>query len=180
MKNFFLIILAGLGLVASCDKSKDNIKLGDLPGISETGSNTFGCMINGKGFIPQTHFGDYLASPLSAEYIRHYGLGDSPISIVGTDDNHDPVINIYFIIDTTGVQSGSLVVLHADSAGHQSSAGLDKFGIYKIISPLFGQVHILKYDVPGKILAGTFSFTAVDTAGNKAVITDGRFDVKLQ
>ena len=180
MKKIYLLLLAGLSLVASCDKSKDNIKLGDLPGISETGANTFGCMINGKGYIPQTHLGSYIL-PLEAAYFGEYnGSRNWSISIGTIDDNHIPNVSFHFIIDSAGMRTGSMVVLHSDTAGHLSSAVLDKFGIYKIISPQFGQLQILKYDVPGKILAGTFSFSAVDTAGNKAVITDGRFDVKLQ
>lgn len=180
MKNLILLILVSSTLLTGCYKVLNNIKLGDLPAETQIGANTFGCLINGKGFIPQTHFAVPPPDFLKAGYTAHYGIYDWQISIYATDNNNTPYTNVSLYIDTLGLRTGSTIVLHRDTSGHRSSADLRQFNHYYVVPPLAGELHILKYDVPGKILAGTFSFSAVDTtSGERAVITEGRFDVKL-
>jgi len=49
--TLFLLIV-GLILITSCDKDDDQNPLDKLPPITQNGAQTFGCLINGKPFIP--------------------------------------------------------------------------------------------------------------------------------
>jgi len=46
-------------------------------------------------------------------------------------------------------------------------------------APLTGQLTITKLDLQNRIISGTFYFDAVNPAGDKVSVTDGRFDVKF-
>ena len=51
MKNLFLITSFVL-LISSCKKSKPSNPIDQLPPETQTGANTFGCLVNGEVFKP--------------------------------------------------------------------------------------------------------------------------------
>lgn len=53
--TFLIVLLATTLLAASCKKDKaqdDRTELEKLPPITQTGANTFGCLVNGKAWLP--------------------------------------------------------------------------------------------------------------------------------
>ncbi|CAD0001286.1 hypothetical protein [Flavobacterium salmonis] len=55
MKNLLLLFTA-LFILTSCDKDKDDDKptnpIDQLPPVTQTGANTFGCLLDGEVFKP--------------------------------------------------------------------------------------------------------------------------------
>ena len=51
MKNILIITMLMLLCAASC--KKDNKNEDQLPPATQTGANTFGCLVNGKVFVPK-------------------------------------------------------------------------------------------------------------------------------
>jgi len=60
MKNLFLILLTALSL-SCCDKDDNNnkIPLDQLPPATQTGANTFGCLLDGEIFKPGIYHNSY-------------------------------------------------------------------------------------------------------------------------
>ena len=66
MKQFLLIILSLILLSSSCRKNKTNEPVDQLPQETQTGANTFGCLVDGKVFLP---IGNPLSGPIKkAQY----------------------------------------------------------------------------------------------------------------
>ncbi len=70
------IIMAGcftILIAASCKKNKPpKTELEKLPPATQTGANTFGCLLNGVAFTPA---GGILDNVLSVQYDPAYGMG---------------------------------------------------------------------------------------------------------
>ena len=54
----YLIILMALAFITCCKKTDSlDAELAKLPPITQTGANTFGCLVNGKAYIPSGNDG---------------------------------------------------------------------------------------------------------------------------
>ena len=56
MKNALLLLLTLLAL-AHCTKKKDPDPVDQLPPATQTGANTFGCLVNGQAWTPKGYSG---------------------------------------------------------------------------------------------------------------------------
>ena len=178
-----LILLATILLAASCkkDKIKDTrSELEKLPPITQTGANTFGCLVDGVAWLPN---------------------GSKP-------QTGGPNIQLY--VDPTFQGGAFYVTGHQynnfQSKISFGSGGCTSGGIYNINLPLQaidynrflnnvntcefsssdagsfrkGSFNISRYDLANGIFSGTFEFTLKSQAcGDTIRITNGRFDVKL-
>ncbi len=150
-----------------------------LPPITQAGLNTFGCTINGKVFVPDNHMD---GPNVSAVHL----YSDYNLVIYGRKDTADAEYSVELMIDSTGMRTGAIMQLkYKDTVtlGESSAVYEDvrKEGSrYKIVPPLPGMVHILRYDKAQKIIAGTFAFSAINKSGKTVQIKDGRFDLKIQ
>ena len=52
----FILIVSLVIIGIACKKKSDN-PIDDLPPVTTTGANTFGCLVNGELFIPKVNFG---------------------------------------------------------------------------------------------------------------------------
>jgi len=55
MKNILLLTISFFLLSSSCKKNKPTNPVDQLPPETQTGANTFGCLINGEVFKPGGH-----------------------------------------------------------------------------------------------------------------------------
>jgi hypothetical protein len=60
MKNLMTLLL--LALLTSCSEESNSNPESQLPPITQTGANTFGCLIDGKLFIPRDGTGNWSGS----------------------------------------------------------------------------------------------------------------------
>ena len=59
MKQYLIIVLA-LSFITCCKKTDSlEAELAKLPPITQTGANTFGCLVNGKAYIPSGYDGQF-------------------------------------------------------------------------------------------------------------------------
>ena len=161
-----------------------------LPAITQTGANTFGCIINGEILIPK----DGLPSLGGPKSSKRKGIS------VNYDQNNNFIIyagnfrgetkpNIYIYIHnltSTGTYSFGL------SNGENSSAFEPNYphcwtrpyniGYTKkyLSNTNSGTITITKIDTVNKIVSGTFQLTAFDENNSEETIeiTDGRFDMQ--
>ena len=95
MKN--IVIIATLMLLCAAGCKKDKASEDQLPPATQTGANTFGCLVNGKVFVPKGYDGTGRPNP----HVQYdYDLKGQPyLSIKGahyTNSNFQAGVNIGF------------------------------------------------------------------------------------
>ena len=131
-----------------------------LPAETQTGANTFGCLVDGKVFVPK---GSFPYSGLSASI-------------------QFEILN--FNAKNKEESTGMVIILRGFNkiGEYVITSSNDEIGISKDNQDFYaydGKIIITKYDRVEKILSGQFYFTAKHSQTGKTIsITDGRFDVK--
>ncbi len=182
MKNFklIIIIIACANIFAACKKDKtEPIELSKLPPTTQTGANTFGCLVNGKVWIPKGYNGSGTPNP---HIIYSTGLNGIPYLSIDTRlyENNNSAGEIYISI-------GNLdhIGFYFTPTDFRFSAGwtsvLGNCGMTTLDSTVqsWGGGVITKLDIPNQIIAGTFSFKAKRPNCDTLFISDGRFDIKF-
>jgi hypothetical protein len=178
MKNFLALLFLAFSFV-QC--KKDHPKA--LPPETITGQNTFGALVNGEVFLPGVLPGSIA---LQANY-QHLepALGDGfYLIIVGNYQDRTGIgKSIAVYSDSMEIQNGMTYPLKKRRDGQYSG----DYVFYNSQTPftLFatddnsntGQLTITPFDETNQVVSGRFWFDAVDDAGNKAEIREGRFDV---
>lgn len=186
LHSILLIIISFTLVLSSCKKNIVN-PLSQLPAATQTGANTFGCLVNGQAFVP--HNRSIFEGPdLQCNYI--YLHGGYYFSILAANHNSDGSVNSITIgTDSLSINQGQTIKLNASvitgSVGEGSTAGAGyniygPSGIYTYstsanVSP--GQLTITFLDNQKQIISGTFYFNVLDHNGDTVKITNGRFDM---
>ena len=175
MKTYLLPLLALLAL-AQCKKKADPDPVDQLPSATQTGANTFGCLVNGQAWTPKGSDG---TSNYSIAYDVGYRQGTLNISTyryANSDANSKQLIIIYSdSLKTIGnyplVSDGRREALFKDRA-----TGCEFFG-----GPYYrrGNLTITRLDLQAGIISGTFAFTLYKPGCDSVRVTQGRFDKRL-
>ena len=179
MKILHFILILGLVLNTSCnnDDEQPQNPLDQLPPATQTGKQTFGCLINGKVFLPD-NFGSGRPNAFYQFVDGAYTLGISANS--GKDNNFETII-------IGGIDIEALKKINYELLNKEST---NFYGLYDINTggPNSPETLTTKNEIPGIfkitnfdpenfIISGTFEFTVFDNEGNEIKITDGRFDM---
>ncbi len=164
----------------SCKKKSEN-PIDDLPPVTTTGANTFGCLVNGELFIPKVKSG-----PLGALRANYDVYNSRPFLSISARNNQNPGSNdILLFINASSIKQGdnySLTKRNQDNEksyavynyrGPKESYGTD----YNTNDQVTGNIKITYFDKG--VVSGTFWFNAVSDAGEKVEIREGRFDIKF-
>jgi len=169
MKKLFFSILLILSLT-SLKCSKDPVTIPDqLPPITTTGPNTFGCKVDGNVWLPYGGFS------LDAITVSGGIIGkSSDIQIVTCNRKNNAQTDIDLIFQNI-FDTGTYKIFNHLNEGMVYSDGNDGYEPFDT----FGVVHISRCDTSNNIIAGTFSFMGYtdNTHVKKVNITDGRFDL---
>ncbi|MFC6267753.1 hypothetical protein [Frigoriflavimonas asaccharolytica] len=197
-KNLLLLLLCVTVLVQcarSSEESTQDVYNPQLPAITTTGANTFGCKINGVVMVPRNSIGyippgsnhypchyanennNYPFEILSAYDLRESKRGGAYIYLQGVPNYNTPIpIGDYPIFNGIIPQNPDFndnyktyilfVFYDAQGIGHN----------YVSIENT-GYINVIKSDA--QILSATFSCKAknVSNANEIITITDGRFDI---
>ncbi len=168
MKKIFFSVFVCLTFL--CMKCKDEIEPIDLlPSATQTGKNTFGCLINGEPFTP-----DELASSLSVQYSSN----DEKYFYLSAIRNTDNII----VSPAFGVVN--LPIVEGKRYNLSIKEEDDAYGLLYIKSEFiytyknYGELFISKHDTERRIISGTFWFNARSRTAALYRITEGRFDIK--
>lgn len=147
----FVLLFTGM----TCKKSY--IEKNELPPITQTGANTFGCYVNGDVFVPR-------------------GSGANIVLSVEKNGND-------YFVKAIHNEKGSIIFEFSPSLNNEikcfSYSNYKNQCLYNVCPPLNYELKIDKHDTNSKIISGRFSYTFPATAACPEVkITEGRFDLK--
>ena len=159
--TFFILILA-------CkDKDSPN-PVDDLPPETQTGQQTFGCIVNGRAWVPSVPF------PLNRLTVDYYH-GTIAIKARLKKDGRDQLI--YLSRDSL-VTNGNYFLYD----GLYKQAQLYDFNsncTFQTDSQNIGELEMTRVDTINMIFSGRFHFK-IGVAGCDTIrVTDGRFDLRL-
>lgn len=186
MKNAFLLIFSLLLITlttSKCKKDKSNNPVDQLPPATQIGANTFGCLVDGKVFLPK---GPSLNPILTSyyQYIYYPSPTGFAFQVAARDNSQSSILNtVNILCDSVKLVEGKTYNLQEPTRGnsrgnyrHFINSSWDNFLTY---SPMSGQLLLTKFDEMNQIASGTFWFNAVDANGDTVHVTDGRFDMQF-
>jgi hypothetical protein len=166
MKAFRLLYLVLLFTAGACKKEE----LDALPKATQSGKNTFGCLVDGNAFLPKQGSAISISrrEPLQAYIYQHREL---VVAAMG-GGYVDIILRNRLSPDTYPI----------------GEIGSGTYGTYTVSGNTHytdinhpGTITLTRLDTIAKIAAGTFEFTAVHYQSSKTVvISEGRFDVQLR
>lgn len=167
--NFLLLLLLSLLIGASCKKDDG------LTPETQTGANTFSCLINGKLFLPKRSL--FSGEPLYGVY----NATNKNLSIGASNSFNGNNTNINIVFDNSYEGIGLYSLNPNNATGHNVNIS------YRIGSPttryyyakLTGEGNVTITKSNNNVVSGTFEFVAQNDndANDKIVCTRGRFDL---
>lgn len=180
----------------SCGCSKKMAGNG-LPDPTQSGKMTFGALVDGKAFKPNSWASGSSANAPICDYAingkgRYYLNGqafDLPkgnyLNITGGCVVENKLSQINLFINNEELTEGKTYPLTTPDVSDGASAIYTKNIIvdhgqdYIVKSPLKGELIITKFDSTNNILSGRFWFDAVSDSGDKIQVKEGRFDLRI-
>lgn len=171
MKQYLLILFAILALTAGCRNGYP-----ELPPATQTGQNTFGCLVNGELVIP---FADNKWQNDSNNARYNESIGQLTIQGYGQDNQR---FEFTIMNPAEGSKTSFTNVVYYASTLPSN---------YYYGGQNIGEVLITKFDTNRKIVSGQFSFigtkwfsdginTYEADVNDKVIVTMGRFDLVIK
>ena len=196
MKTTLFTLAISLFFLTACtnDEAKGSACQANLPAITTTGANTFGCCINGNLLIPRDGTGTFGVSddgyslfggyPNSTDYyeldIRDYKSEHTGKILIHLHQAHANGIGDYIINESNGEHSIDGLnhtylhcrVFDAKTNSYQYYRSTENSGVIKIT----------RYDFQHRIISGTFNCVVTNSSNpnDRIEIKDGRFDINWQ
>lgn len=154
-----------------------------LPDPTQSGQNTFGCLVNGKSYIPDGSGSWSGIKPVNGGF---FVLRSIPYTLgvyVRTYAKDGQRIELYLNSYELGNHP-----LNSNTQTMPASLNPAKYGLYEsgdgesyvTSSRYTGQITIVKADTVTGVVAGTFEFKAATAGGKTITVTNGRFDVNYR
>ena len=171
-----LSILMFASIFIACNKDDDpkpTNPIDQLPPATQTGENTFGCLLDGEVFKPGFYNNSYNCyyQFLDGEY--YFAVGASK------KNNDNLLIGLALRTEKKQILQGelyNLVELIDGEASASYTIGLNSFRTSQMNS---GELKITKLDFTNNIVSGTFFYDVKDSQNIVHQIRDGRFDMRF-
>lgn len=174
-KRIYYLILFFCSLLftaGSCEKDNEP----QLPPITQTGKDSFGCLVNGEIWLPEPTIAFPAIPKISAELKRE---GNYRIWKLGASQGASS--SFYFGIYEDSLKEGkiNIPVDELNDVGLYFFSKKFEKASFTWDKKLQGELIITKLDTVNMILSGTFWFDAVNMLNETVKIRDGRFDFKI-
>jgi hypothetical protein len=176
MKNNYLLLASLLGL-SQCQHA-DPSPVDQLPPATQTGANTFGCLVNGQPWTPKGYNGTSNYSVVYDGGIQGGHLDIQTYRYPDAANNPQTIAVISGRIVQTGTYSLSspqrAVASYVDYKSGCHWSVRDSATTYRQ-----GTLTITRFDLQMGVISGTFAFTLYKPGCDSLRVTQGRFDKKL-
>ncbi|HAX14175.1 MAG: hypothetical protein CMF37_13210 [Leeuwenhoekiella sp.] len=173
-KTFFNILLVFTLFACNNDDNSNSNPLSHLPPATETGENTFGCLLDGEPFIPKGG-----VNPLDCVYQLVDGKRYFNLEAAMNDASFN---EIAISISTNAKQiseNETYSLMSEFEVGGVSGKYIFNGDIFDTDNQNSGKLTITKLDLDAQIVSGTFFFDVIDQNGELREIRDGRFDMRF-
>jgi len=176
MKKIILIIGILLTTLSSCSKKDDPTltPLEQLPPATKTGANTAGCLVNGETFLPKGHF--------STGNLTCYYINQMVFSLLISERENNIAKSIYVESNNEELEVGKIYNLNRRRSSDSKFGEFFESNIvndnYSTTPEITGELVITHHDYDNAIISGTFWFDAINNAGEKIEVREGRFDME--
>lgn len=173
MKIYLLLPL--LGALLGCRKDVPS-PVDQLPPATQSGANTFGCLVNGQAWTPSGNDGTSNYSVYYDAGYRHGTLNISTYRYANDAANSKQLITLY----SDSLRSRGTYALTQD--GHQEALFKDRATGCEFFGGAYyrrGSLTITRLDLQTGIISGTFEFTLYKPGCDSVRVTQGRFDKRL-
>ena len=180
-----LCLYVMLVMFASCSACKKT-GVDALPPETQEGKNTFGCLVDGKAWIPNGGSGWAASRPISGGYRSALPPVYSNATNVWLNTYKDNETISFYVRNVNMIGT---YPLNFDTQPKPASLYPQNYGGMDIRLNSFdeenyittrvytGSVEITRADSVNRIVSGRFSFTGVSSTGKTIKVTDGRFDL---
>jgi hypothetical protein len=186
-KPILVLVVVICFCFANCTKhnSTPTNPINQLPPATQTGANTFGCLVNGQAFLPS---GSLVGGPpLFCTYEYLYNIYDTGyfLDLSATMEvTPTYVVGISIGTDSLTVSAGNHYVLQqnivrGNASAHYSISSPSYSPYYTTTNQVVGDLYLSRFDLAYQIASGTFWFNAIDSNGDTVKVTDGRFDMQF-
>ncbi len=167
MKTKLILFALSLQLFVACNKDDDKPQnpIDQLPPATQTGANTFGCLINGEPFV--------VSNTSNQTAIYQGGV----LQIGGSIDNSDMDVNIILRISES-ISINTIYSLTNITFNQSLFINNGNGCYYDFANTISGSVTITNFDQTNFIIAGTFNFSTETNECENITITNGRFDLQ--
>ena len=181
----FLVLL--LFTFSQCKKANTN-PIDELPPETQTGANTFGCLVDGQAFKPGGASLSGGSLQCNYQYLGNGAGGGYYFVLTGRYRNNNMGSG-----NSIGISTDSLKIEEGQIYSLKSKKKLHAFARYSSYSSpvsvtkrylsedsiYVGEIWVKKLDSINQIVSGTFWFDAFDSTSNEKVkIREGRFDMR--
>jgi hypothetical protein len=166
--NFFILLLLSSCEGCKIDEPKPKTELEKLPPATQEGKNTFGCLVNGKAYVP---IGIDAGAVYQLGILQIYGLLNTPsreLTIVLRENNNQLETKTYSLTDFPARSATAYVGKPPAIIGC----------VYDYPATYMGSVTITKIDRVKYIISGVFEFSTALAGCDTLKITNGRFDLE--
>ncbi|MCF1420402.1 MULTISPECIES: DUF6252 family protein [Mangrovimonas] len=173
MKKHFTLLAYCLLFISltNCNKDDDNTPqnpINQLPPATQTGENTFGCLVNGEPFAIEN----------SANIVAIFQQGSLFISGEIDADDRDENISIFLNNDNVIVENGVYDLFNSTTNSGKFENQIESCD-YNTTNGSLGTLTITHFDEVNFIISGDFQFEGYsDECSNVINITNGRFDMQ--
>lgn len=174
MKNLLFLFIAALTL-SCCDKDDDKpiAEIDKLPPATQTGANTFGCLLDGEIFKPGIYHNSY-------QCFYQYVNGKYYFWVSGNmKDKNQNSIEVGVGTEKLSISEGQILNLYERVDGNSFGIYLFNIDFNNTSTVNTGELKITKLDMKNNIVAGTFWFDVKDNKGVIHQIREGRFDMQF-
>lgn len=180
-----LFLCAGLLLLTQCSKCKqdDPAPLDQLPPATQTGANTFGCLVNGRAYVPNPRYDDnvVLYEPgISLPIGGNLNIQTSHNVQQGNSNTEQAITLAAGPIRTARTYSLNSPNAEGTAIFNDRSKAYpcNYYGNAAVVYRR-GQITITRIDEQAHVLSGTFEFTLAQPGCDTIKVTQGRFDYKI-
>jgi ABC-type antimicrobial peptide transport system ATPase subunit len=155
-KTTIILLLLSIGLSSmQCIKKYEEPKP-TLPAETQTGANTFGCLVNGELWLPKSNF-PYSSLNATIQF--------DILNLVANQGNKSSIVLVIRDLKSIGEYSFSDKIYASFAFGDNED------------NATLGKIIVTKYDKKDQIISGRFWFNAENSNGEIIHVTDGRFDL---
>jgi hypothetical protein len=178
--KLLLFIIVCTNIFDACKKDKNTTNPADqLPPATQTGANTFGCLVNGKVYVPKGYNGNGSPNPSK---IYDIGLNGRPyFDYKGYQIINSEYKGFIFIGFANLEHLGNYTITNDFnfSVGWTDVIGFCGTVAFDTTIKKWGSGIITRLDISNHIISGTFNCKFKTLQCDTVFITDGRFDIKF-